>query len=430
MRRFCFLCVAGLFLFGVESASRAEKAAGLTTVEPITVSATDWPWWRGPNRNGIAAADQSPPQSWSEDENVLWSSPLPGRGHGSATVVGDQVFIATADEEREIQSVICFDRHTGDQRWKTDVHTGGFTKEGNKKSTQASSTVACDGKRLFINFLNGGALHTTALNRDGKQLWQKKISDYVVHQGYGSSPALYQSLVVVSADNKGGGAIAGLERATGKIVWKNNRPAVPNYASPIILKVAGREQLLFIGCDLVSSFEPLSGKTNWEVAGSTTECVTSTVTDGQLIFTSGGYPKNHISAVRADGSGEIVWENKTRMYVPSMMVHKGHLYGVADNGVAMCWKCDTGKDVWKQRLGGTFFSSPIMVGEHIYATSDGGQTFIFKATQAGFQEVAKNELGDEVYATPTICGSRIYMRVAFHTDDGRKERLYCLGRRP
>src|SRR5262249_35133518 len=161
------------------------------------------------------------------------------------------------------------------------------------KSSQASSTPACDGQRVFINFLNDGAVYATALTLDGKRIWQTKVADYVLHQGFGSSPAVYQSLVIVSADNKGGtGAIVGLDRATGKEVWRQDRPKTPNYTSPIILKVDGKEQLLFTGCDLVSSFEPLSGKKFWEIKGSTTECVTSTVTDGDLIFTSGGYPKN------------------------------------------------------------------------------------------------------------------------------------------
>ena len=274
----------------------------------IEVGAQDWPWWRGPNRNGIASADQHPPLQWSEAENVLWKVAVPGRGHGSATVVGDQVFLTSADHDSEEQAVHCYDRHTGMELWKTVVHEGGFPKKGNKKASLASTTVACDGENLFVNFLNNGAVYTTSLDRNGKQLWQTKISDYVVHQGYGSSPALYEHLVIVSADNKGGGAIAGLDRGTGDTVWKRNRPEKPNYPSPIILNVAGKDQLLFTGCDLVTSLDPLTGNELWEIEGATTECVTSTVTDGKHIFTSGGYPKNHISAValcRSFGSGSV-----------------------------------------------------------------------------------------------------------------------------
>ena len=433
MQRFCFVLVVVLLLIGVESIGCAEKKSVPSQAEPIAVASTDWPWWRGPDRNGIAASSQSPPTRWSADDNVLWKSPLPGRGHGSPTVVGDHVFLATADEESQVQSVICFDRRTGTEVWKTDVHRGGFAtkfdRQPNKKSSHASSTVACDGRRLYINFLNDNAVQTTALNREGDILWQERISEYQVHQGYGSSPALYKSLVIVSSDNKLGGTIAALDRASGDVVWQKRRPQTPNYPSPIILDVAGREQLLFTGCDLVSSFDPLTGDKNWEIDGATTECVTTTVTDGQHIYSTGGYPKNHIAAVRADGSGEIVWEKKTRVYVPSMLVTRGHLYAVGDSGVAMCFQSDTGNEAWKERLGGKFTASPVLVGEHIYATSEGGRTFIYKAQPGGFEQVAQNDLGDEVYATPTICGSRIYMRVAFFDDDQRREMLYCLGSR-
>jgi outer membrane protein assembly factor BamB len=419
MRLLLALAVTGLFLL---------EATALRAEAPVTIAAADWPWWRGPTRNGVAAETQKVPLKWSESENVVWKSPIPGRGHGSPTVVGDQVFLATADHEREVQSVLCLDRRTGKRRWEAEIHRGGFEKKGNAKSSLASSTVACDGDRLFINFLHDGAIYTTALSREGKQLWQTKITDYVLHQGYGSSPAVYRSLVLVSADNKGGGAVAALERATGKVVWKQGRPKLPNYASPIVLNVAGRDQLLLTGCDLVSSFDPLTGKKNWEIQGSTTECVTSTVTDGELIFTSGGYPRNHVAAVRADGSGKIAWEKGTRIYVPSMIVRDKYLYAVLDSGTAACWKCDTGKEVWTGRLGGTFSASPVLVGEHIFATNEAGRTFIFKASPERFDLVAQNDLPGEVLATPAICGDRIYVRVGTQEKGQRQEVLYCVGK--
>ncbi len=426
------LLVFGLIVLAISGAGLvlAAEPSKPSPGERIEFAPTDWPWWRGPNRNGIASADQKPPFKWSDSENVLWQTSIPGRGHSSPTVVGDQVFLATAEHDREVQSVLCLHRQTGEKVWQTEIHQGAFEpvlKKGNSKSSLASSTVACDGQRLFINFLHDGAVYTTALNRDGKQLWQTKITDYVLHQGFGSSPAIYRSLVIVSADNKGTGVIAALDRATGSVVWKQERPKFPNYTSPIILNVAGREQLFFTGCDLVTSFDPLTGKKLWEIEGSTTECVTSTVTDGQLIFTSGGYPKNHLSAVKADGSGKIAWENGSRVYVPSMLVRDGYLYSVLDAGVAMCWKCDTGKEIWKGRLGGTFSASPALVGEHLFATNEAGQTFVFQATPEAFELVAENSLGGEVFATPTICGSRIYFRVAHQVDGQRREKLMCIG---
>ncbi|NOY40278.1 MAG: PQQ-binding-like beta-propeller repeat protein [Planctomycetes bacterium] len=390
----------------------------------------DWPWWRGPNRNGVATDNQTPPQEWNEEKNVLWKTPISGRGHGSPTVVGDRIYLATADEADEIQSVVCFDRNTGKQLWKTDIHQGGLQfpdRKPNGKGSMASSTVACDGQRLFINFLNDRAIYTTALSLDGQQLWQQKVADYQLHQSYGSSPAIYGPLVIVTADSKAGGAIAAFDRETGDVVWKHKRPELPNYPSPIILKADDRDQVVVVGCDLVSSFAPLTGKKLWEIEGATTECVTSTVTDGQLIITSGGYPNNHISAVRADGSGEVVWRNNTRVYVPSMLVKGKHLFTITDAGVAICYEMATGEIAWKHRLdGATFTSSPVLVGENIYVTSDDGNTFIFQADPSGFELLGKNKLADQVVATPTICGSRIYMRAATLDGSTRQEFLYCL----
>lgn len=415
-------CVAGLAcgswtIAAEPSKSQAGQLAG--------ISASDWPWWRGLSRDGLAVAEQHPPLDFSSTKNVRWATPLAGRGHGSAVIVGSRVFLATADETLQTQSVICLDRATGKQLWSTVVHQGHFIKGGNTKSSQASSTPACDGERVFVNFVNHDAVYTTALSVDGKQLWQTKIADYVLHQGYGSSPAIYGPLVIVMADNKSGGAVAGLDRVSGKIVWKQERPKLPNYPSPAILTIGGKDQVLLSGCDLVTSFEPLTGKKIWEAAGATTECVTSTVTDGERIFTSGGYPKNHISAMRADGSGKIDWENNVRVYVPSMLVRDGRLYCVTDAGVAMCRDSATGKELFNHRLGGTFSASPVIVGDHLFAVNEAAEAYVLKITPTAFESVAENKLGDEVFSTPAICGSQIFLRVATQTDGKRQEFLYC-----
>ena len=425
MTRFLIACLMLLICQPVLIQAGEKQAS---SADAVNVKSTDWPWWRGPQRNGIADPNQNPPLKWSATENILWKSPISGRGYGSPTVVGNRIFLASADTKTETQFVLCYDRATGKQLWKTIIHTGGFSKKGNKKSTHASSTVACDGKRLFINFINDGAAYTTALSSDGKRLWQTKITDYIIHQGYGSSPAIYESLVIVSADNKGGGAIAGLKRTDGSVVWKIDRPKTPNYPSPIILNVAGKDQVLMTGCDLVTGIEPLTGKKLWEIEGATTECVTSTVSNGELILTSGGYPKNHIAAVKADGSGEVVWENNNRMYVPSMLIQGDHIYSVTDNGVAICRDVNTGKEIWKGRLGGTFSSSPVLVGDRIYVTNEGGETYIFKANPKQFELLGENKLGTEVFATPTFCDSQIYMRVSEEIDGKRQEMLYCIGK--
>jgi len=391
------------------------------------ISPDDWAAWRGPEQKGIAPGPL-PPTSWSADSNILWTAQISGRGHSSPTVVGPHVYLATADEENETQSVICLDRESGERLWEKVVHRGGLVKKMNQKASHASSTVACDGERLFINFLHDGAIHTTALTRNGEILWQTRIGDYIVHQGYGASPAIYKSLVLVSADNKGGGVVAGLNRETGNIVWKVNRPKLPNYASPVVVKMHGRDQLIYIGCDVVLSLDPMSGEKLWETEGSTTECVTSTVTNGDLVYTSGGYPKNHVSAVRGDGSGETVWSNNVRVYVPSMIFQGEYLYGVADAGIAHCWNAATGELKWRGRLDGEFTASPVLVAGHLFATNEKGKSFVYKAGPENFELVGSSQLGDQVFATPTICGGRIYLRAVNGSGEDRQEVLYCIGK--
>ena len=386
----------------------------------------DWPGWRGPTGDGHAAANQNAPLKWSETSNVVWRAEVRGKGHGSPTVAGGHVYLATADQEAEEQLVLCFDRVTGKPVWQTVVHRGNLDAGGHRNSSLGSSSVAWDGERLFVNFFNDKAIHTTALAPDGRILWQSRVADYVRHQGFGASPVVHELLVLVAADHRGGGRLAALDRRTGKIVWQQERPKIANYPSPVVLQAAGRSQVVLAGCRLVASFDPGTGRKLWEIEGSTEETVTTAVTDGQRVFVTGGYPTNHVAAIEADGSGKIAWQNGTKVYVPSLLVRDGHLYGMLDAGIAVCWKSDTGEERWREKIDRDFFTSPVMVGTRIYATSLAGVTSVFEATPEKVTLLAQNKLGDEALASPAICGGRVYLRHA-KKDGGRKEYLWCVG---
>jgi outer membrane protein assembly factor BamB len=388
--------------------------------------AADWPAWRGPTGDGHAAPGQKLPVKWSESENLVWKAAVRGRGHGSPIIVGDQVLLATADVETEEQLVLSFDRVTGKSRWETVVHRGNLNTKGHKISSQASSDVVSDGERLFVNFLNNGAIFTTALDLTGKQLWQRRVCDFQVHQGFGSSPVIYQNIVLVSADHRGGGKMTGLNKLTGEIVWQQDRPPVANYASPGIVTAAGKVQAVLAGCNKVESFDPLTGKKLWSIDGSTEETVVTAVTDGSRVFLGGGYPKNHTMALEADGSGKIAWENVTKTYVPSMLVKNGHVFAVGDAGRAVCWNSATGEERWNEKVDREFYGSPVMADSRIYVTSKAGVTSVFDATPEKFTLLCQNPLGDESFTTPAICDNRIYLRSA-KTSPTRQEFLWCVG---
>jgi hypothetical protein len=395
---------------------------------PAAFKPTDWPMWRGLHGDGHAKAIKGLPLKWSDSKNVVWKAKLPGRGHSTPTVVGNRIYLATAEVGKQVQSVLCFEKGTGKLIWQRAIHTGNFVKGGNKHKSDASSAVVCDGTQLYVSFPNDKKIHTTALSMEGKVLWQTAVSDYVIHQGFGTSPTVYRDVVIAKADSKKiGGAVAGLNKKTGKVIWKIKRPKYPNYTTPVMITAYGKLQMVFAGAELITSIDPLTGKKHWEFPGSTQECVTTAVTDGKRIFVSGGWPKNHIAAIEADGSGKITWQNTARVYVPSMLMKDGHLYATMDAGFAVCWESATGKELWKERLGGAFFASPVLVGERIYATNLAGKTFVYSTDPKEFKLLATNQLGNEVYASPIVSGNRLYLRVAFK-DASRQEWLYCIGK--
>jgi outer membrane protein assembly factor BamB len=393
---------------------------------PAAQALESWPGWRGPHGNG-KVPEAKPPLKWDATTGILWKTPVPGRGHSSPTIQGTRIFLTTADEVGKTQSVLAFDRETGKRLWEKVLFTDGLDGKAHKRNTQASSSVACDGEKVFALFMNAGAIQLTALSPDGAEIWRKEVGKFTSHWGYSASPILHGGSILVAADHKDGGFVTALSRATGEILWSQQRPKSPNYPPPIVSKVAGKEQVLMAGCNFLSSYDPASGKPLWSVNATTEECVGSVVVDGDLAFASGGYPKSETVAVRADGSGEIVWRNNTKVYVPSMLAHDGHLYAINDSGMAFCWDAATGNEKWKERLGGVFNASPVLAGDHIFVAREDGTTFVIKPDPAKMTVVSENKLGSEVFATPSFAGNRIYLRVAEIIDGKRQEFLYCVG---
>jgi outer membrane protein assembly factor BamB len=401
--------------------------AFLVVQTPVAAQAGEgWPGWRGPHGNG-KVPEEKPPLKWDATTGVLWKTPVPGRGHSSPAVDGKRIFLTTADEVSGTQSVLAFDRATGKPLWAKGLFTGGLDAKAHKRNTQATCSVACDGERVFALFMNAGAIHLIALSPDGAELWRKELGKFKSHWGYSASPILHGTSILVAADHADGGFVTAIARATGEILWTQERPKSPNYPPPVVARVAGKDQVLIAGCKLFSSYDPASGKPLWSADATTEECVGSVVVDGDLAFASGGYPKSETVAVRADGSGEIVWRNNTKVYVPSMLAHEGHLYAVNDSGMAFCWEAATGTENWKERLGGVFNASPVLAGNHIFVAREDGTTFVIKPDPAKLNVVSENKLGSEVFATPSFAGNRIYLRVAELIDGKRQEFLCCVG---
>ena len=405
----------GLFLFSCTLAFAQDAA-------------NDWPWWRGPNHNGIAAGGQHLPTKFSDRENVAWKVPLPGRGHSSPTVVGQRIYLCTADESAKVQSMLALDRASGKQLWKTQVSQGGFPKI-HRKNTHATCTLACDGKLLFAAFCHHDQVEAVALTLDGKIAWRRVLGPFKPRQyqyGYAPSPAIFNQLVIYAVDCDSGSTMAALERSSGKPAWNTPRPRRTSYSSPIVGKVAGKDQVLISGGDMVAAYDPASGKSLWTTQATTMATCGTMIWAGDLVFASGGYPKAETVCIKADGSGKVIWKNNHKCYEQSMLVHEGHIYAVNDTGVAVCWKASDGTQMWAERLSGPISASPILAGGNIYQTTERGKTYVFKPKPDAFELVAENQLGDEGFATAAFCGNSIYYRTAQRGGGGRQEFLYCL----
>jgi outer membrane protein assembly factor BamB len=403
----------------------ASSAANLPKLATPTFDEADSPWWRGPGRDGHFAG--AAPTDWSTTKNVVWKTPIPGRGHSSPTIVGDSIYLATAEDARQVQSVLAIDRETGDVNWQTPVHEGEFPTDSqmHPKSTHANGTVACDGERLYIAFLNDEEITITALDLSGEILWQTPICKYTSHYGHAASPCIHESLVILAAEDPDGGCIAAVHRETGDIVWRKPREG-ENYSSAVVAHVAGRDQLLLSGNLSVTSYDPLTGEQLWSCPGTAATTCGTVVWDDERVYASGGYPESMTICVDA-ATGREVWHNDRRCYEQSMLFHEGHLYAFDSDGVAFCWEGATGNERWKKRLGGPVSASLVEAGGLIYGSNETGTTFVFRADPAGYELVSENNLGDEAFASPTISGGRIYIRVAAHTGSGREEYLYCVG---
>lgn len=391
----------------------------------------DWPWWRGPSRNGVAISPTAPTK-FSDTDNVVWKTPVPGRGHSSPIVVGNQVILTTASKSPQMQSVLAFDRKTGKALWKTDVSVGGFPEKNHVKNTEATPTVACDGERLFATFFHHETVQCTALDMSGKKVWQKPVNPFnprAFQYGYAPSPTLYRDSVIISAEYDGESAITALDRKSGKQLWRTNRPSMITFSTPVVAHVAGKDQLLISGAGQVASYDPSNGKPLWTTPGTTTATCGTMVWDGDIVIASGGYPVAQTIAVKADGSGKVLWSNQQKCYEQSLLAHDGYVYALNDGGILYCWQASDGKEMWTKRLfTGPTSASPVLVGGNIYWPNEHGTWYIFKPNPQKYESVAENQLGDEGFASPAVVGGQMFVRTATSPGGNRQEWLYCVGK--
>ncbi|MEP3481368.1 MAG: PQQ-binding-like beta-propeller repeat protein [Fuerstiella sp.] len=395
------------------------------------LNADDWNQWRGPNGLAIAADGNAVPTDFSPSKNVLWSAQVVGAGHSSPTVVGDLVVVTTADSTNQRQAVLGFERATGKPAFTTIVSEGGFP-ETHPKNTHASPTVCSNGELFFATFHHHNKVEAVAVNQAGKIVWKTDVGAFRPKQylyGYAASPTLHNGKLIISGDCDTVAWLVALDSNSGKVVWKTDRPKMLNWASPIVANVAGKNQLLLSGAERIASYNPENGKLLWETPCLTMATCGTVVWDNDTVYASGGYPKKETVAVKADGSGQVVWRNRVKCYEQSMLIHSGYLYAFDDNGILYCWDAKSGREMWKQRFRGPVSASLTMADGKIFACNERGNVWVFEASPNGYQPVAQNQMGTSLFATPTVVDNVMYLRAASGEGRSRQEAIFAIGNR-
>ncbi|MBX7102564.1 MAG: PQQ-like beta-propeller repeat protein [Gemmataceae bacterium] len=389
--------------------------------------AADWPRFRGPDGAGIAG-DTLPPLS---AESQRWKIDLRGPGNGSPVIVAGKIFLPVAAADGSDRSLDCFDAATGKKLWSKSVP--GKRSHTHRKNTLASSTPAADGDRVVAIFWDGETLRLHAYSHDGAALWDRDLGSYKSEHGPGMSPVLFEGRVYVNIDQDGTARIAAFNARTGEPVWSADRTAHDAaYSTPFVRQVAGRAELIVTSSAGVTAYEPVRGDKLWEyvwdwayLKNPLRTVGSSIVADGLILAYAGnGGGNSAVLALRPPESRAelptLAWDKKKGFpYVPSYLCVGPHLFTVTDRGVAGCYIAKTGREVWTERLGGAFTASPVIAGEHIYAVSEDGNVFVYKAGPK-FELLQKHPLGETVYASPAIADGRLFIRT--------QKSLWCFGK--
>lgn len=388
---------------------------------------TDWPQWRGPHADNVADG-RNLPLRWSQTENLHWSVKLPGWGTSSPVVYGKRVFVTSQmeDEGKKSLLLLCFNRENGEELWRHDFGLG-VDQRTHEKSSLAVNTPAVTDDAVYVAF---GNADIARYSHDGELIWLRcYMTDYgdpKMSWGYAVSPLVVDDSVIFPWDHhKGPCFLIGLDKATGEVAWKKDRPIGTAHATPLFVEHHGQQDLLVPGKNRLTAFDAKTHDKLWEYGDGegpfNGEIISSPVYRDGIVFLQ-LWRQSPIHAIRLRDNGkppEPLWTSKSPGPVePSLLSYQGLLYVLMDNGVLTCLDGKTGSEQYRKRLGGNCNSSPIASDGRIYLSNNDGKTFVVRAGR-NFELLATNDLGERITATPAITGNALLYRTDSH--------LYLIG---
>ncbi|HEY5910427.1 MAG TPA: PQQ-binding-like beta-propeller repeat protein [Verrucomicrobiae bacterium] len=425
------------------------------------IAQTNWPSFRGTHANGIAkGAETATAWNMEKSENVLWKTVIPGLGHSSPIIWGDQLFITTAinqsksaplkvglygdpesatDNDVQQWKIFCLNKRTGKVLWEKTAREGVPKQKRHPKATHANCTMATDGTHLVAFFGSEGLY---CYDMEGHQRWQKdwgtlRISPVIYNDapfpsgadlewGFASSPIIYENLVFVQCDVLTNGFVAALDLARGKEVWRTRRDDTATWSTPNVATEGARPQLIVNGWKHMGGYDLRTGQEIWRMSGGG-DCPVPTplVWNGLIFLMSAHGPRRPVYALRTDAVGDVslrdgattnqyvAWSAlRGGSYMQTPLVYGDYLYSCHVDGVLSCYEAMTGRQIYKERLGtggDGFTASPVASEGKLYFTSERGNVFVVKPG-ADFAVLATNRMGEVCMATPAISDGTIFFR--------------------
>ena len=424
-----------------------------------TTKQSNWHQWRGPDATGVSATG-NPPIRWNDQSNIRWKFPIVGEGSSTPIVWKDQVFILSAVEtnrrgarsaplhpdakttpsNRVFEFVVwSLDRRNGDVLWKRVVAESVPFEGRHPSTTYAASSPTTDGKRLYVSF---GSYGIFCLSLRGDLIWKKDLGQMRTRRGWGEavSPVYHDGKLAVMWDQEDQSEIFVLDTNNGNTLWKNQRDEPTTWATPLIVSIDGKTQLITNGTNAVRSYDFETGDIIWETTGTTLNAIPCPVRYQDHVICMGGYQGNDAFSIDLRSQGKIndsmigpeqaiKWRiERHTPYVPSPLVTGDRVYFTKSlNAILNCYHARSGKPIFKTDEGyplpirlpklKQMYGSPVATKDFIFLTSREGTTLVIK-NSANFEIISTNSLTEEIDASPAIVGNQIFLR--------GKRNLYCI----
>jgi outer membrane protein assembly factor BamB len=393
--------------------------AALALVWPASAQ-ENWSRFRGPNGTGLAA-DIDVPSQFSADD-YAWQVDLPGKGH-SSPVVWDNLVAVTAAEGDELR-VLAYHLTTGEPAWSAQVVCP--RQPMHAANNPAATTLACDARHFYLSYADAAGVYVVAFDHAGQQQWIAKLPAFDGQHGFASTPAVVGDVVCLNVDTASGGFLVAFDTAGGSERWRVSRPDAgqQTYSTPCTIDIAGESHIVAesTGGGL-QAVDATSGQVTAALADVLPARTVSSpcVLGNQVFATCGSGGNGHVlvcAEFAANQAKTAFTLTRNIPYVPTVLATDDLLFLWHDQGVVTCIDTTSQQVVWRKRVGGNYYGSPICMGDRLIALSREGQAVVLAASR-DYQLLAENDLGEPSHATPAVAQGRLLLRT--------ESRLVCLG---